>query len=662
MFSEGRVSILGGGPAGITAAWHLSRAGWEVDVYTMGHRLGGKAASGRDEHGRILEHGLHILFGFYENFFRLVRQAYDEADRPPDHPMATWRHAFEPAGPGVLCDGETPVVFQYPSNTATPGDGGRRDLGELALAGVLAALEVAGGWDRLEDHVAPPDRATWRGRGAEPPPAFEPARRGLMKAALALGRGLRVETPLRVLREVGSARTALLDGLDKLPPAWRAPAQLVDLWATLALGLLADGVRDLGDLARLDAEDWDGWLARHGAHASSRRGPWARSVYDAAFSFDQGDPRRPSVGAGSAILGQLLGSFTYKGSCFYKMQTGMGDAVFGPLYEVLRRRGVRFHFFHRVRSLHVDGDRIGAVSLERQVDAPDYEPLVDVDGLACWPEEPLWDQLPPRARGRRLESWWDQGGAPLRLEAGRDYDQLVYALPIGTVPQVCGELIEASPRWAGMVERVRSITTIAVQLWSESTLAELGWTRGEPLLSCFRAPLPTWADMSQVLESEAWTAPRHVSYFCGTQEGPAWAPDPEDDPDFPARENARLWADVPDALRDWGALLPGLVRDGEIAWDRIADPLDRQGPERLGALHVVANCEPHARCTVALPGSTAARLAPGDTGFAGLAIAGDWTANGIHMACVEGAVVSGILAARAVSGDAFPILGPLGRS
>jgi uncharacterized protein with NAD-binding domain and iron-sulfur cluster len=35
----------------------------------------------------------------------------------------------------------------------------------------------------------------------------------------------------------------------------------------------------------------------------------------------------------------------------YKMQAGMGDVVFTPLFEVLRRRGVRFRFFHAVTCL-----------------------------------------------------------------------------------------------------------------------------------------------------------------------------------------------------------------------------------------------------------------------------------------------------------------------
>ncbi len=66
--------MLGGGCAAMAAAFELSRpehAGrFEVTVYQMGWRLGGKGASGRGRHDRIEEHGLHLWMGFYENAFR----------------------------------------------------------------------------------------------------------------------------------------------------------------------------------------------------------------------------------------------------------------------------------------------------------------------------------------------------------------------------------------------------------------------------------------------------------------------------------------------------------------------------------------------------------------------------------------------------------------
>ena len=66
-----RIAILGGGMAALTAAFEITDApGWqdefEVTVYQLGWRLGGKGASGRNAAHceRIEEHGLHILLGF----------------------------------------------------------------------------------------------------------------------------------------------------------------------------------------------------------------------------------------------------------------------------------------------------------------------------------------------------------------------------------------------------------------------------------------------------------------------------------------------------------------------------------------------------------------------------------------------------------------------
>ncbi|HJR54712.1 MAG TPA: FAD-dependent oxidoreductase, partial [Gemmatimonadota bacterium] len=99
------IAILGGGVAGLAAAWRLSEPGWQqrfasITVYERGWRLGGKAASSRGAHGRIEEHGLHVWLGYYENAFRLVRELYAELDRPtlrPDAPFQKWSDAFKPA-------------------------------------------------------------------------------------------------------------------------------------------------------------------------------------------------------------------------------------------------------------------------------------------------------------------------------------------------------------------------------------------------------------------------------------------------------------------------------------------------------------------------------------------------------------------------------------
>ena len=76
-----------------------------------------------------------------------------------------------------------------------------------------------------------------------------------------------------------------------------------------------------------------------------------RGIYDLAFAYEDGDVTRPRLAAGVALRGAMRMFFTYRGAFFWRMSAGMGDVVFAPLYEVLKRRGVRFEFFHRLRNV-----------------------------------------------------------------------------------------------------------------------------------------------------------------------------------------------------------------------------------------------------------------------------------------------------------------------
>ena len=77
-----KIAIPGGGTGALAAAFGLTeRPGWqdayEITVYQLGWRLGGKGASGRnaEKNQRIEEHGLHVWSGFYDNAFRVLRRS-----------------------------------------------------------------------------------------------------------------------------------------------------------------------------------------------------------------------------------------------------------------------------------------------------------------------------------------------------------------------------------------------------------------------------------------------------------------------------------------------------------------------------------------------------------------------------------------------------------
>ena len=76
-----KIAVLGGGMGSLSCVYALSsQPGWseryDITVYQLGWRLGGKGASGRNAKAnfRNEEHGLHLLFGFYHNTFKLMRE------------------------------------------------------------------------------------------------------------------------------------------------------------------------------------------------------------------------------------------------------------------------------------------------------------------------------------------------------------------------------------------------------------------------------------------------------------------------------------------------------------------------------------------------------------------------------------------------------------
>jgi len=133
-----KVAIIGVDVRPITAAFELTRpehyGRYQVTVYQLGWRLGGKGASGRGVADRIEEHGLHLWMGWYENAFRLMRECYAELNRDRQTcPIADWRDAFAPADL-IGCRNAPPAVnggcgkrrCRGPAGSRGPLDAGQR--------------------------------------------------------------------------------------------------------------------------------------------------------------------------------------------------------------------------------------------------------------------------------------------------------------------------------------------------------------------------------------------------------------------------------------------------------------------------------------------------------------------------------------------------------
>src|SRR4029453_10052296 len=113
----------------------------------------------------------------------------------------------------------------------------------------------------------------------------------------------------------------------------------------------------------------------------------------------------------------------------------------------------------------------------------DYQPLFAVDGIPCWPSEPLFDQLVEGDELRRqeinLESWWTPWQGPIEeLVDGRDFDAVLLGISIAALPEICRELVEARDEWRQMVTRVETNRPLIVQTWFTRDLGEMGWAHG----------------------------------------------------------------------------------------------------------------------------------------------------------------------------------------
>jgi uncharacterized protein with NAD-binding domain and iron-sulfur cluster len=456
---------------------------------------------------------------------------------------------------------------------------------------------------------------------------------------------------------------SLIERDDELRRVW----EIVDLSLALVRGTIRHGI--LTDPRGFDAiNDYDcrEWLVLNGASTRSVNSAFVRALYDLAFAYEDGDVNRPAVAAGVAVRGSLRSFFTYRGAFFWKMQAGMGDVVFAPLWEVLQKRGARFEFFHRLENVHVVDGALGqrphvdALSFDVQArvhDASEYRPLVDVRGLPCWPSAPQWDQLVdgPRMKeqGIDFESHWERHCIEKKtLRVGTDFDLVVLGLGIGAVPHVCKELLARDVRWREMVEHVKSVPTQAFQLWMNEDMKSLGWQDEAVNLSGFVEPFDTWADMTHLSTEESHLArPKAIAYFCSVlpdakPEDTAHASYPEDRR-AEVRENAIRFLN-----RDVVHLWPKACDSQGFRWEVLADAEGKaasvHGRARFDGQYWRVNVNPSDRYTLSLPGSLRYRISPLDPTYDNLTIAGDWTDCGISQGCVEAAVMSGLLAAHAI--------------
>ena len=432
----------------MSAAWQLSRqAGYVIDVYESSWRLGGKAASVRDADGRILDHGLHVWLGFYENAFRMMRECYAEvgvanrsgrsrtaASTRPSFPSRTWASPVPGSGGRDWAawssffppeKGEPGTVLDVDSNPYTLASYLLRCFGllkTLTLSIIGPTKDDVPGRPRPEgrsesDEATDLDFALSASQSGE---LLIKRMAGLLRAGTLTGAAVMLQAVtiienwlkqlnfaqqvpnsiLNLMEAVAAQIRKLLRDLTDVDENIRMRTEVIDIVITIVVGLFRDRVLfDDRGLDAINQFDYREWLFNHGATKTALESRFLTGIYDFAFAYEDGDRRKPRLAAGVAVRGALRMFFTYRGAMFWRVRSGMGDAVFAPLYRVLssppetdERSPVRFHFLHELadRRLLRQGrpSRHGA-AFQNAARRSELDGLSEdaLDDRGCWPAE-----------------------------------------------------------------------------------------------------------------------------------------------------------------------------------------------------------------------------------------------------------------------------------
>ena len=649
-----KLMVLGGGPASLAAIFALTASpGWqdrfEITLLQMGWRLGGKCASSRDpEQGfRNYEHGFHILGGFYHNSLKLLSECYAEwQHKPPGksfpncaltphnlvHLMQRgeggWEHVCVPFPDRGGEFGEGEITLTPYEMTRAMWDWIKRSLRDAAERGSTLDPDI-------HTHVAELDAKFPQ---AEPLQLHDDHAGALDHHVTA------------VQAHVAKART-IITRHGSIPAKFDY-AMMLRIALIFMRGIIADRVWMYG-FDHINDREFSDWLRGHGADDEVINSPYIQGGYDYAFAYHGGDYRNRRFAAGSGLRGTLRMILTYNRTVFAHMNGGMGEVVVTPLYDVLKSRGVKFRFFHRVDHLELDakGKTIAKIHVTRQARPRDgedgYDPMMiyDIDGEArrFWPNHPRYEDLTDALKEEIkhaedvYESPWWPGGEKIPLELGRDFDAVVLGISAGALPFICKDLVARRPRWKRMLDNLETVQTIAAQLWLSQNTEQLGWSAGATALTAFAQPHATWADMSFLLKYEQHGDQpcAQLSYFCGTM--------PRlhirQDENYPALERMR----VEKATDAWiSEHLPEL-------WPSAGRGADGKLSALVGK-YARANSLPASAYVLTPPGTVETRLRPGESGVSNLFLAGDWTRNGADTGSFENAIMSGLQCSRAICG------------
>ncbi len=324
------------------------------------------------------------------------------------------------------------------------------------------------------------------------------------------------------------------------PPSWRRRYQddpelrffftVVDAGVSTIAGIVKDGVLEHG-FDVINDEDWAAWLRRHGATRGHDRAHARRALPAPARRLRRGLrlPRRRHRRR------RLRRRHRHQRPAAARLQLprlGHVQDAGGHGRRGVRARSTRCSTAAASasssstpsRPCDPGGNGIDSIEVVPQVEPRsargEVRPAAVVNDLPCWPSEPLWEQLEAAAQGVDFEAELNPLGRPARkLERGTDFDEVVLGIPVGALPDICGELMARDDRFRRGIESAVTVRTQAFQLWANRASAELGWKYDEnSVAGCFVEPLDTYCDMTHLLPRESWQpadGTKTIGYVCG---------------------------------------------------------------------------------------------------------------------------------------------------
>ena len=248
------------------------------------------------------------------------------------------------------------------------------------------------------------------------------------------------------------------------------------------------------------------------------------------------------------------------------------------------------------------------------------------------------------------------------LRRGEDFDIIVYGIPVGSLPFLCGELLEKSPSLRATNECIERAPSLQIQLWGNFDLhkwadpeMQFQYRLFDPLKE---KEISLVYENGGVVKTEDWTnlKPEHLLYttFLYNLEeiqGRNHTSFPEEEID-----KAKQFA-MQNVLKVLKNISPNSFQDGVFNWTLLTDPENRTGVERFDSQYIRLNINPSDHFTQIRINSSQYRITTDGAGIDNIYFTGDWIQNGLNHGSIESAVTSGLLTSKAISGYPEEVFG-----